>query len=72
MVTISSFNPVDYIDSEAVALEYLSLARSFGNADLLASALKDVDAAHTTWGHSTQIVEETPDHSSSANDDLKN
>ena len=71
MVNISNFNPVDYIDSEAVAQEYLHLAQSLGNADLLVSALKDVDAAHKTWGHNTQIVEETPDNSSSANDHLK-
>lgn len=64
MVTISSFDPADYIDSEAVAQEYLSLARLTGDATLLTSALKDVKAAQKTWASSTQSVDEMPDTSS--------
>jgi hypothetical protein len=54
MEQITVFEPVDYIDSEAVAKKYLANARNEGGAALLASAHRDVVAVCKSWFGRTQ------------------
>ena len=44
-VKFSAFDAADYLDNEAVIAEYLSLAASDENADVLLKALSDVAKA---------------------------
>ena len=38
----NAFDPADYLDSDEIIAEYLSLARSMGDMSLLALAVSDV------------------------------